>query len=99
MAHPPSESANGRTNPASSRNLKPPALAGGVFTVSRDKLIAIPAFAWTYWKYSAAKNCVISMKAWQVVRRWSLIAQYSIRSYALKLRAAESPPRINFHSR
>jgi hypothetical protein len=32
MAHPPSESANGRTNPASSRNLKPPALAGGVFT-------------------------------------------------------------------
>jgi hypothetical protein len=32
MAHPPSESANERTNPASSRNLKPPALAGGVFT-------------------------------------------------------------------
>jgi hypothetical protein len=70
-----------------------------LFNVSRDKLIAIPAFAWTYWKYSAAKNCVVSMKAWQVVRRWSLIAQYSIRSYALKLRAAESQPRTNFQSR
>jgi hypothetical protein len=38
MAHPPSESANGRTNPASSRNLKPPALAGGVFTVFQQVL-------------------------------------------------------------
>jgi hypothetical protein len=32
-AGPPSESADGRTDPALSRNLKPPALAGGGFTL------------------------------------------------------------------
>jgi hypothetical protein len=70
-----------------------------LFSVSRDKLMSIPAFAWLYCKYSAAKECVTSMKAWQVVRRWSHIAQYFIRSQALKLGAAQSPRRITFESR
>jgi hypothetical protein len=39
------------------------------------------------------------MKAWQVVRRWSHIAQYFIRSQALKLKTAQSPRRITFESR
>jgi hypothetical protein len=46
MAHPPSESANGRTNPASSRNLKPPALAGGVFTKHSEMHPEWAAEAW-----------------------------------------------------
>ena len=70
-----------------------------LFCLSRDKLMSIPAFAWLYCKYSAAKACVTSMKAWQVVRRWSLVAQYVIRSQALKLKAAQSPRRITFESR
>ena len=70
-----------------------------LFCVSRDKLMSIPAFAWAYGKYSAAKDCVTSMKAWQVARRWSLIAQYFIRSYALKLKVAPSPRRIALQSR
>jgi hypothetical protein len=70
-----------------------------LFSVSRDKLMSIPAFAWTYLKYSAAKDCITSMRAWQVVRRWSLVAQYVIRSQALKLKAAQSPRRITFESR
>jgi hypothetical protein len=70
-----------------------------LFSVSRDKLMSIPAFAWAYWKYSAAKDCVTSMEAWQRVRRWSLVARYVIRSYALKFRAAQSPRRITFQSR
>jgi hypothetical protein len=61
-----------------------------LFSVSRDKLMSIRAFAWAYLKYSAAKDCITSMTAWQVVRRWSLVAQYVIRSYALKLKAAQS---------
>jgi hypothetical protein len=70
-----------------------------LFSVSPDKLMSIPAFAWLYFKYSAAKDCITSMKAWQLVRRWSLVAQYVIRSQALKLRAAQSPRRITFESR
>jgi hypothetical protein len=70
-----------------------------LFSVSRDKLMSIPAFAWAYFKYCAAKDSVTSMEAWQVVRRWSLIAKYFIRSYALKLRAGQSPHRITLQSR
>jgi hypothetical protein len=70
-----------------------------LFSVSRDKLMSIPAFAWVYWKYRAAKDCITSKKAWQVVRRWSFVAQYVIRSYALKLKAAPSPRRIIVQSR
>jgi hypothetical protein len=75
------------------------ALVERLFSVNRDKLMSIPAFAWVYWKYSGAKDCVTSMKAWQVVRRWSLVAQYVIRSYALKLKAAQSLRLITFQSR
>ena len=71
-----------------------------LFSVSRNKLMSIPAFAWTHRKFSAAKDCLTSMRAWQVVRRWSLVAQYVVRSYyALKLKAAQSPQRVNFQSR
>jgi hypothetical protein len=70
-----------------------------LLSVGRAKLMSIPAFAWVYWKYGAAKDFIASMKAWQVVRRWSIIAQYVIRSNAPKLKAAQSPRRITFQSR
>jgi len=59
--------------------------------------MSIPAFAWVYRKYRAAKDSIISTIAWQGVRRWSPIAQYLIRSHALK--AARNPRRIIFQSR
>jgi len=68
-----------------------------LFSISRDKLMSIPAFAWVYRKYRAGKGSIISTIAWQGVRRWSLIAQYLIRSHALK--AARNPRRIIFQSR
>jgi len=70
-----------------------------LLSVSRDKLMSIPAFAWAYSKYIAARNCVTSMRAWQIVRRWSLMAQYVVRSYAMKLKAAQGPRRVVFQSR
>jgi hypothetical protein len=70
-----------------------------LFCLSRDKLMSIPAFAWIYGKYSATKDCITSMKAWQVVRRWSLVVQYVIRTRALKLKTAHSPRRVIFQSR
>jgi hypothetical protein len=68
-----------------------------LFSVSRDKLLAIPAFAWAYWKYRAAKDWLSSVEAWQIVRRWSLAA--AIRSYATKLKVSQSPSLITFQSR
>jgi hypothetical protein len=70
-----------------------------LFSVSRNKLMSIPAFAWAYGKYIAARNCVTSMKVWQIVRRWSLTAQHVIRSYALQSKPAQRPRRVVFQSR
>jgi hypothetical protein len=64
-----------------------------LFSVGRDKLMSIPAFAWAYWKYRVFKDWMTSVEAWQVTRRWALIAKYNIRSYALKLSASPSPRR------
>src|SRR5665213_3163702 len=49
-----------------------------LFSVSRDKLLSIPAFAWGYGKYSAAKACLTSLDAWQVAMRWTRIARSRI---------------------
>jgi hypothetical protein len=70
-----------------------------LFSVSRDKLMSIPAFAWAYWKYRAARDWMASAAAWQAVRRWSLIAQYAIRKYSRELKASQGPRRITFQSR
>jgi hypothetical protein len=62
-----------------------------LFSISREKLMSIPAFAWAYGIYRAVKDSITSMDAWQLVRRWNLIAQYAIRSYVLKYRSVHSP--------
>ena len=43
-----------------------------LFSVSREKLISIPAFAWTYERYSQAKEWLESFEAWQIARELSL---------------------------
>jgi hypothetical protein len=57
-----------------------------LFSISRNKLLSIPAFAWAYGKYSAAKAWFISLEAWQLVLRWSRIARYAFHRYASELR-------------
>ena len=42
-----------------------------LFSVSRDKLLSIPAFAWGYGKYSAIKTWFKSLEAWQIATRWA----------------------------
>jgi hypothetical protein len=72
-----------------------------LFTVSRNKLMSIPAFAWAYTKYRVAMDAVTSTEAWQLVRRWNLVAKYLIRSHALKLGSGhgQSPRRLTLQSR
>jgi hypothetical protein len=70
-----------------------------LFSVSRDKLMSIPAFAWCYWKYRAIKDWIISAEAWQAIQRWRRVAQYAIQSYVRELKASQTPRRITFQSR
>jgi hypothetical protein len=55
-----------------------------LFSVSRSKLLSIPAFAWVYEKYSAMKDWLMSMEAWQFALRWSRIARCAARRRVLE---------------
>lgn len=67
-----------------------------LFSVSRHKLMSIPAFAWVYGQYRQIMNCLEETAVWQAVRRWSKIARHSIRSFAMQLKASQKPARISF---
>ena len=55
-----------------------------LFSVSRDKLISIPAFAWTYGMYLQAKEWLGSFEAWQAARRWKCLASTPSAVYSVK---------------
>jgi hypothetical protein len=63
-----------------------------LFSLNRDKLLSIPAFAWAYGKYRLVMDRLQSMEAWQMVRRWSRIARFSIRSTLAQFRASSGLP-------
>jgi hypothetical protein len=63
-----------------------------LFCINRDKLMSIPAFAWAYGKYRLAKDWLEATQAWQMVRRWSRIAQLTIRNTFAELKAASGLP-------
>jgi hypothetical protein len=67
-----------------------------LFSISRDKLMSIPAFAWAYGKYRAAMDWVMSLEAWQNARRWTRIAQYRLRRI---MRASQNSRRLSAQSR
>ena len=59
-----------------------------LFSVSRDKLLSIPAFAWGYGKYAAAKAWLTSLPAWQVAMRWRRDARVAAARLALEARGS-----------
>jgi hypothetical protein len=67
-----------------------------LFSVSREKLISIPAFAWTYGRYSQAKEWLESFEAWQTARRWRGLARRAVRSYVQEVRASRRLERVSF---
>jgi hypothetical protein len=70
-----------------------------IFSVSRDKLISIPAFAWTYGRYLAAKEWLESFEAWQTARRWRCLARYAVRSCVQDVKASQRLERVSFELR
>lgn len=63
-----------------------------LFSVSRDRLMSIPAFAWAYGKYRLVKDRLESTEAWQMVRRWSRGARLAIRNHLAELKASSGLP-------
>ena len=63
-----------------------------LFSISRDKLMSIPAFARAFGKYCLASDWLESTEAWQSVRRWSRIAQFTIRNTVAELKASSGLP-------
>jgi len=59
-----------------------------LFSVSRDKLLSIPAFAWGYGKYSAVKGWLMSFEVWQRVLRWSRTARAAAQRFAMEKRGS-----------
>jgi hypothetical protein len=57
-----------------------------LFSVSRDKLLSIPAFAWACGKYCAVKSWLMSFEAWQRVLRWSRAARAAAQRFAVETR-------------
>jgi hypothetical protein len=63
-----------------------------LFCINRDKLLSIPAFAWAYGKYRMVMDRLESIEAWQIVRRWSRIARFSIRNALAGLKGSSGLP-------
>lgn len=66
-----------------------------LFSITRDKLISIPAFSWAYVKFRHTKEWLESSEAWRAVRRLSIIVAYAARSYVAKLKSSpDAAPRL-----
>jgi hypothetical protein len=61
-----------------------------LFAISREKLLSIPAFAWGYGRYSAAKHWIVSLEACRKVQKWVRRARCSIRRQIAVSRPATS---------
>src|ERR1700744_3190818 len=59
-----------------------------LFSVSRAKLMLIPAFAWVYGKYAAVKDCLTSLEALQAAQRWSRLVRNAAHRWMLEARRA-----------
>lgn len=70
-----------------------------LFVLCHDKLMSLAAFAWAYRQYRVIMDWIAATDAWQAVRRWYKIAQYSVRSYVLEFKSSQRPDRVSFQSR
>jgi hypothetical protein len=70
-----------------------------LFSVSRDKLMSIPVFAWCYDKFCQGQDWVVSLQAWQLMRRWSFNAKRAVQRYALEFRTTQKRKKVSWQSR
>jgi hypothetical protein len=65
-----------------------------LFSLTRDKLMTIPAFAWAYRKFQDMKAWLEATEAWRTMRRLSRMA----RDYAAQVKATLSRHFVSFES-
>ena len=70
-----------------------------LFRLSREKLMSIPAFAWCYDKFCQAQDWVVSLRAWQLARRLSVLAKHAVQKYVLEFKAAQKQKRLLLRAR
>jgi hypothetical protein len=70
-----------------------------LFRVSRDKLISIPTFAWTYGMYLQAREWLESFEASQTARRWRCLFRYAVRSCVQEVKDSQRLERVSFQPR
>jgi hypothetical protein len=58
--------------------------------------MSIPAFAWVYGQYRQVMTRLEATVMWRTMRRWSKIAQYSIRSFMMQMKTSQKPAGISF---
>ena len=58
-----------------------------LFHLTRDKLMTIPAFAWTYNRIMAWLDYLRSLPAWQAIERRMQAVKQQAREWAMALRA------------
>ena len=75
------------------------AIVERLFTVSRSKLMSIPAFAWVYGDYRQIMDGLESTEAWQAVRHWCEIAKATLRSCAMQLKSSRNAARSSVQPR
>jgi hypothetical protein len=69
-----------------------------LFNVSRDRLMSIPAFAWCYDKFCQGQDWVISLQAWQLMRRSSFTAKRAVQRYVLEFRTTQKRKKVSWQS-
>jgi hypothetical protein len=71
-----------------------------LFSISRDKLMSIAAFAWSYDKLCQARAWAESFRVWQLARRLSLFARHSVRGYFLESKTpSQKQQRLSWQGR
>jgi hypothetical protein len=70
-----------------------------LFSLTRDKLVSIPAFSWAYCKFRRVTEWLEASEAWRSVRRLSKIATCAARSYVAELKSSRTPRRVSWQSR
>jgi hypothetical protein len=70
-----------------------------LFSVSRDKLMSIAAFAWCYDKLRQAREWVEALEGWQLTRRLSFAAKRAVLSYVIGWKTPQKQHRLSWQSR
>jgi hypothetical protein len=70
-----------------------------LFSLSRDKLMSIAAFAWAYARYRQAIDWLQSFEAWQIARRRWRLVRYVIRGWVRKAKASRRREHVSFQPR